>query len=91
MKTILLKLMNKETLSFESIYQNKGFAADAFQFSLIEPQKNRNRKKRFQITKVLKTIQRLASRAFYSSVLMFWFSMYFIVHQTGRALTLFRL
>ncbi|MBK8365252.1 MAG: hypothetical protein IPL24_16745 [Bacteroidetes bacterium] len=48
MKTILLKLMNKETLSFESIYQNKGFAADAFQFSLIEPQRNRNRKKDFR-------------------------------------------
>ncbi|MBK6399894.1 MAG: hypothetical protein IPN61_01110 [Bacteroidetes bacterium] len=91
MKTILLKLMNKETLSFESIYQNKGFAADAFQFSLIEPQRNRNRKKRFQITKVLKTIKRTASRAFYSSVLLFWFSVYFVVHQTIKAFTLFKL
>jgi hypothetical protein len=91
MKTILPKLMNKETLSFESIYHNKGFAADAFQFSLIEPQKNRNRKKRFKVTKVLKSVKRIASRAFYSSVLLFWFSLYFIVHQTGKALSLIKL
>ena len=91
MKTILQKLIKRPKLSFESIYYNKGFAADAFQFSLIEPQRNRNRKKRFQITKALKTAKRFASRVLYSSVLLFLFTFYFILFGTIKLFTITKL
>ncbi len=91
MKSILLKFMKRETLSFESIYHNKGFAADAFRFSLIEPKKNNNRKKRFRISKSLKAIQRFSARSLYTTIVLFWFSFYFVVFGTIKLFTIAKL
>ncbi|MBP9070276.1 MAG: hypothetical protein KBG47_12265 [Bacteroidia bacterium] len=82
MKTNLLKFNGKEALSFENIYQNKGFAADAYRFSLIEPQKNDNRKSGLRFSKVFKWVKRTLARMTYSTVLIMWFSFYFVLFGT---------
>ncbi len=91
MKTNLLKFIGKGTLSFESIYQNKGFAADAFHFSLIEPQKNDNRKTGLRFSKAFKWIKRALARMTYSTVLLMWFSFYFVLFGTIKLFSLIKI
>ena len=86
MKTGFYRLIHKDFLSFESIYHNKGFAIDAFRFSLIEPQKNKKRKKDSRVKNLFKATARHLSNATYVSVMFLWFSVYFVVFGAGKVI-----
>ncbi|MBK7430945.1 MAG: hypothetical protein IPI62_08425 [Bacteroidetes bacterium] len=90
MKTNLLKFIGKGTLSFESIYQNKGFAADAFIF-IDRTTKNDNRKTGLRFSKAFKWIKRTLSRMTYSTVLIMWFSFYFVLFGTIKLFSLIKI
>lgn len=91
MKTIVQKLISKKTLSFESIYHNEGFAADAFHFNLIEPKKNGNKKSRVSFSRITKAIRVTCGRMLYSTILLSWFSFYFVVFGTIKLFSLIKL
>lgn len=91
MKTIVQKLIGKRSLSFENIYHNEGFAADAFHFNLIEPKKNGNKKNRLSFSRITKTIRVTCGQMLYSTILLSWFSFYFVVFGTIKLFSLIKL
>ncbi len=87
MKTSILKLANKRTLSFESIYQNKGFAEDAYHFSMIEPQKKERPKRNRKFINAINVLRIAISGTTFTLVLLLWFTFYFVVFGTIYAFT----
>ena len=90
MKTMITRAMKRQTLSFENIYQNKGFVADAFHFSLIDVQMNDESKKKPKTKRAL-NVKKFFSCALYSTVLLTWFTFYFVVFGTIRIFTMIKL
>ena len=91
MKTIVQKLISKRSLSFENIYHNEGFAADAFHFNLIEPKKNGNKKNRLSFSRITKSIRGTFARMLYTTILLSWFSFYFVVFGTIKLFSFIKL